>query len=79
MGTELSQAECYKLCRIDFSEKVQKRTPKKPESTDETTPDIVGKVEADNGASPLSDCPTDISDWEESNKVRLDGVVQVYD
>jgi hypothetical protein len=78
MGTELSQAECYKLCGIEFPEEVQKRTPTKPENTEETTPDV-GKVEAGDGASPLSDCPSDISDWEESNKVRLDGAVQVHD
>jgi hypothetical protein len=79
MGTELSQAECYKLCGVEFPREAYKRIPSKQGYTEKTTPDVVSKVEAGDGASPLSDCPSDISDWEESNKVRLDGAAQVDD
>jgi hypothetical protein len=68
MGTELSQAECYKLCGISYSEEVPS-TPTKPANIEKITPDVTAKLEIGDGASPLSDCPSDISDWEEGKEV----------
>jgi hypothetical protein len=72
-GTELSRAECYRLCRISYPGGVQgtastfreqENRPRNDASTAET-------LSKDASVSPLSDCPSDLSDWEHDSKVRL--------
>jgi hypothetical protein len=72
-GTELSQSDCYRLCGVpdpggcgtDSVSLKQNNTP----------PSVPGAVEI--SGSPLSDCPSDLSDWEDDKKVGL-GRQKIY-
>jgi hypothetical protein len=69
-GTELSLAECYKLCGIEYTgaNEDTSETDHKEASTRSSLSNI-GERHGDD--SPLSDCPSDLSEWEVDEKVRL--------
>jgi hypothetical protein len=71
-GTELSQAGCYQLCGIVYSE-AARGTSASRSKHEVTPPSKLSKGKTDNSSSPLSDYPSDLSDPESSKKkVRSD-------
>jgi hypothetical protein len=69
-GTELSLAECYKLCGIEDPGENQNTSEMGHEQAS-TRPSASGIVKRHGDDSPLSDCPSDLSEWEVGEKVRL--------
>jgi hypothetical protein len=69
-GTELSLAECYKLCGIEDPGEDQNTSETGHEQAS-TRPSASGIVKRHGDDSPLSDCPSDLSEWEVDEKVRL--------
>jgi hypothetical protein len=65
-GSELSQAECYRLCGIVHPEKSE-GTAESGHESKSITPKKPAMVKMDNSSSPLSDCPSDLSDWATNN------------
>jgi hypothetical protein len=68
-GAELSLAECYKLCEIAYPGERLKTSKTGPQQ-DNTRPHHAGIVESNDDGSPLSDCPSDLSEWEMGKMVR---------
>jgi hypothetical protein len=64
-GIELSQSECYRLCGIPYPGTVSQSVKR------DSTPPSVPRTE-ETSESPLSDCPSDLSDWEHDKRVRLE-------
>jgi hypothetical protein len=69
-GTELSQSECYRLCGVPYPSiaSVSARL-------DSTPPSVPSTMETSE--SPLSDCPSNLSDWEHDKRVGLDSAEDV--
>jgi hypothetical protein len=70
-GIDISQAECYRLCRIPYPGVVGSTASTSCEQgtmllQDSGTVETLGKKAS---VSPLSECPSDLSDWEGSRKV----------
>jgi hypothetical protein len=70
-GMELSRAECYRLCGIAYPEKFESITNTSLKG-EITTPKRSVKGKIGTSSSPLSDCPSDLSEWEADQKVRLE-------
>jgi hypothetical protein len=70
-GIELSQAECYRLCGIRYPGVVESTASTSREQG--TMPlqgvSTVERLSKKASVSPFSDCPSDLSDWEDSRKV----------
>jgi hypothetical protein len=72
-GTELSLAECYRLCGIPCPGVIG-NTAGMPHEQETMPLQDVSTVKTpikDMSASPLSDCPSDLSDWEDGQKVWI--------
>jgi hypothetical protein len=83
LGTLTSIADCYRLCGIPYPEETKgtnvaatcsKEIPTPEKTLARSSPELQTPKKASREpklptASPLSDCPTDISEWEEKKKV----------
>jgi hypothetical protein len=80
-GTEASLADCYRICGIPYPEefcgledkplsKLELTPPKSASKGFTPQKDVIQPKQPDG--SPLSDCPSNISEWEDGKKVRLD-------
>jgi hypothetical protein len=70
-GTELSQAECYRLCGISYPGGVQGTASIFREQESRNDASTIEALSKDASDSPLSECPSDLSDWEHDSKVRI--------
>jgi hypothetical protein len=66
-GAGLSQAECYQLCGITYPEGAGS-TPSTRYNNGMSPPSKASNGKTDSSSSPLSDAPSDLSDWESSKK-----------
>ena len=77
-GTEASIADCYRLCGMPEPKETRAPTNSPlskmkltPPKSAVNTPQKESEPPKEPTKSPLSDCPSDISEWEEEKKVSL--------